>query len=29
MAVIVGAGELARFDKERGIYVIPITALGK
>ena len=28
MAVIVGAGEYARFDKETGIYVIPITALG-
>ena len=28
MAVIVGAGEYARFDKDTGIYVIPITALG-
>jgi len=29
MAVIVGAGEFARFDKERGVYIIPITSLGK
>ena len=29
MAVFVGAGEYARFDKDTGIYVIPITALGK
>ena len=28
MAVIVGAGEYARFDKDTGIYVIPITDLG-
>ena len=28
VAVIVGAGEYARYDKETGIYVIPITALG-
>lgn len=28
LAVIVGAGEFARFDKEKGVYVIPITALG-
>ena len=28
MAVIVGAGEYARFDKDKGVYVIPITALG-
>ena len=28
LAVIVGAGEFARFDAERGVYVIPITALG-
>ena len=28
MAVLVGAGEYARRDKETGIYIIPITALG-
>ena len=28
MAVIVGAGEYARFDREKGIYIIPVTALG-
>lgn len=28
MAVLVGAGEYARFDRETGIYLIPITALG-
>ncbi|MCR5649875.1 MAG: DUF4143 domain-containing protein [Lachnospiraceae bacterium] len=28
MAVIVGAGEYARQDKETGIYVIPVTSLG-
>lgn len=28
LAVIVGAGELARYDKKLGVYVIPITALG-
>lgn len=28
LAVIVGAGEMARFDKENGVYVIPITSLG-
>ena len=28
MAVLVGAGEYARYDKETGIYIIPITALG-
>ena len=28
MAVIVGAGEYALFDKDTGIYVIPFTALG-
>ena len=28
MAVIVGSGEYARFDKDTGIYAIPITALG-
>ena len=28
MAVLVGAGEFARQDKETGIYIIPITALG-
>ena len=28
MAVIVGAGEYARFDRENGIYIIPVTALG-
>lgn len=27
MAVIVGAGDLARFDKEKGVYLIPITCL--
>ena len=27
-AVLVGAGEYARYDKETGIYIIPITALG-
>ena len=28
MAVLVGAGEYARRDKETGIYIIPVTALG-
>lgn len=28
LAVIVGAGEAARYDRDRGVYVIPITALG-
>ena len=28
LAVLVGAGEFARQDKETGIYIIPITALG-
>ena len=28
LAVLVGAGEYARFDSERGVYVIPITSLG-
>ena len=28
MAVLVGAGEYARRDRETGIYIIPITALG-
>ena len=28
MAVLVGAGEYARYDKETGLYIIPITALG-
>ena len=28
LAVLVGAGELARYDKDLGIYIIPITALG-
>ena len=28
LAVLVGAGEVARFDKEKGVYIIPITALG-
>ena len=28
LAVLVGAGEYARRDKETGIYIIPITALG-
>lgn len=27
LAVIVGAGEYARFDEERGVYVLPITCL--
>lgn len=27
-AILVGAGEYARYDKETGIYIIPITALG-
>ena len=27
-AVLVGAGEYARYDRETGIYIIPITALG-
>ena len=26
--VLVGAGEYARYDKETGIYIIPITSLG-
>lgn len=28
LAVLVGAGEYARFDKETGVYIIPITTLG-
>ena len=28
LAVIVGAGEYARFDKELGVYILPITCLG-
>lgn len=28
LAVLVGAGEYARYDKENGVYIIPITALG-
>ncbi|MBQ6401941.1 MAG: DUF4143 domain-containing protein [Firmicutes bacterium] len=28
MAVIVGAGEAARYDKEEDVYIIPLTALG-
>jgi hypothetical protein len=28
LAMLVGAGEFARQDKETGIYIIPITALG-
>jgi len=28
LAVIVGAGELARYDKNLGVYIIPITTLG-
>ncbi len=28
LAVIVGAGEYARFDRELGVYVLPITCLG-
>lgn len=28
LAVLVGAAELARYDKENGVYVIPITMLG-
>jgi len=28
LAVLVGAGEYARYDREKGIYIIPITALG-
>ena len=28
LAVLVGAGEYARYDKEKGVYIIPITALG-
>ena len=28
LAVLVGAGEYARFDKEKGVYVIPVTVLG-
>lgn len=28
MAVLVGAGEFARYDSEAGVYVIPLTALG-
>lgn len=27
LAVLVGAGEYARFDKEKGVYIIPITTL--
>ena len=28
LAVIVGAGEYAHFDKDLGVYVLPITCLG-
>ena len=28
MAVIVGAGEMARYDKNYDVYVVPITSLG-
>ena len=28
MAVLVGAGEYARYDKETGVYLIPISTLG-
>ena len=28
MAVLVGAGELARYDKDADVYVIPLTCLG-
>ena len=28
LAVVVGAGEYARFDKELGVYILPITCLG-
>lgn len=28
MAVVVGAGEFARYDASAGVYVIPLTALG-
>ena len=28
LAVIVGAAEMARFDRENGVYILPITALG-
>lgn len=28
MAVITGAGELARYDKDKNIYIIPLTSLG-
>ena len=28
MAVLVGAGEYARYDKETGVYIIPVSALG-
>ena len=29
MAVLVGSGEYARLDKDTGVYIIPITALGR
>ncbi len=28
MAVLVGAGEFARYDRENGVYIIPLTAFG-
>jgi len=28
LAVVVGAGEYARLDRESGVYIVPITALG-
>jgi hypothetical protein len=28
LAVVVGAGEYARYDRELGVYVLPITCLG-
>lgn len=28
LAVVVGAGEYARYDRENGVYIVPITALG-
>lgn len=28
LAVVVGAGEYARFDRELGVYILPITCLG-
>jgi len=28
LAVVVGAGEYARFDKDLGVYILPLTCLG-